>query len=113
MYPVWGGTHVLGVTATPPHQIRPDFGERARLHSFGTAEPVARGQILRREQEQEVIHFACSADQEQDRQPHITCFESHEPGNMGTLARQHLVNTRNPAAHASHVVETMRCLDQY
>ena len=35
----------------------------------GTAEPVSRDQILRRERGQANIHFLCSADHEQDRQP--------------------------------------------
>ena len=33
-----------------------------------TAEPVSRGQILRRERGQEIIHFPCSADHGQDWQ---------------------------------------------
>ena len=36
----------------------------------GTAEPVSRDQILRRELEQRNIHFPCSADPEQDWQPY-------------------------------------------
>ena len=36
----------------------------------GTAEPVSRDQILRRERGQGNIHFPCSADNEQDWQPH-------------------------------------------
>ena len=36
----------------------------------GTAEPVSRDQILRREREQGNIHFPCSADHEQDWQPY-------------------------------------------
>ena len=37
----------------------------------GTAEPISRDQILRREQRgQEDIHFPCSADHEQDWQPY-------------------------------------------
>ena len=35
----------------------------------GTAEPVSRGQILRRERGQGNIYFPCSADHEQDWQP--------------------------------------------
>ena len=37
----------------------------------GTAEPVSRDQILRREQRQENAHFPCSADHEQDWQPYL------------------------------------------
>ena len=36
----------------------------------GTAEPVSRDQILRREQGQEKKHFSCLADHEQDWQPY-------------------------------------------
>ena len=36
----------------------------------GTAEPVSRDQILRREREQENIHFPRSADHVQDWQPY-------------------------------------------
>ena len=36
----------------------------------GTAEPVSRDQLLRREQGQGNIHFHCSADHEQDLQPY-------------------------------------------
>ena len=38
--------------------------EMSRLTGDGTAEPVSRDQILRRN-----IHFPCSADHEQDWQP--------------------------------------------
>ena len=36
--------------------------EMSRLTPEGTAEPVSRDQILRRERGQENIHFPCSAD---------------------------------------------------
>ena len=36
----------------------------------GTAEPVSRDQILRRERGQGNIHFPCSVDHEQDWQPY-------------------------------------------
>ena len=36
----------------------------------GTAEPVSRDQILRREQEMGNAHFSCSVDPEQDWQPY-------------------------------------------
>ena len=41
-----------------------------RLARDGTAEPVSRDQILRHEHGQGNIHFPCSADHEQDWQPH-------------------------------------------
>ena len=42
----------------------------SRLTRDGTAEPVSRDQILRRERGQGNIDFPCSADHEQDWQPH-------------------------------------------
>ena len=42
----------------------------SRLTRDGTAEPVLRDQILRRERGQGNIHFPCSADHEQDWQPY-------------------------------------------
>ena len=42
----------------------------SRLTRDGTAEPVSRDQILRHERRQGDIHFSCSADHEQDWQPH-------------------------------------------
>ena len=44
--------------------------EMSKLTRDGTAEPVSRDQILRRERGQRIIHFQCSAaDHEQDWQP--------------------------------------------
>ena len=40
----------------------------SRLTRDGTAEPVSRDQILRRERGQGNIYFPCSADREQDWQ---------------------------------------------
>ena len=42
----------------------------SRLTRDGTAEPISRDQILRRERGQENIISSCSADQEQDWQPY-------------------------------------------
>ena len=42
--------------------------EMSRLTRDGTAEPVSRDQILRRERGQEHINFPCSADHVQDWQ---------------------------------------------
>ena len=44
--------------------------EMSRLTRDGTAEPVLRDQILRRERGQGNIHFPCSADHEQDWPPY-------------------------------------------
>ena len=43
---------------------------KSRLTWDGTAEPVSRDQILRRERGQGNIHFPSSADHEQDWQPY-------------------------------------------
>ena len=43
--------------------------EMSRLTRDGTAEPVSRDQILRRERGQGKTHFPCSAEHEQDWQP--------------------------------------------
>ena len=43
--------------------------EMSRLTRDGTAKPVSRDQILRRERGQGNIHFPCSVDHEQDWQP--------------------------------------------
>ena len=44
--------------------------ETSKLTQDGTAEPVSRDQILRRERGQRITHFPCSAaDHEQDWQP--------------------------------------------
>ena len=42
----------------------------SRLTRDGTAEAVSRDQTLRRERGQGNIHFPCSADHDQDWQPH-------------------------------------------
>ena len=44
--------------------------EMSRLTRDGTAKPVSRDQILRRERGQGNIHFPCSADHVQDWQPY-------------------------------------------
>ena len=44
--------------------------EMSRLTRDGTAEPVSRDKFIRRERGQENIYFSCSADHEQDWQPH-------------------------------------------
>ena len=44
--------------------------EMSRLARDGTAEPVSRDQIFRRERRQGNINFPCSADHVQDWQPY-------------------------------------------
>ena len=40
----------------------------------GTAEPVSRGEILKRDRRQEIINFPCSADHEQNCQSIPVCL---------------------------------------
>ena len=46
------------------------MGMMSRLTRDGTAEPVSRDQILRRERGQRNIRFPCSTDHEQNWQPY-------------------------------------------
>ena len=59
----------LGRNPLSTHQIQPEF-EMNRLTRDGTAEPVSRDQILRRERGPGNINFPCSSDLEQDGQPY-------------------------------------------
>ena len=43
----------------------------SKVDAGGTAEPVSRDQILRRERGQGKNNFACSTDHEQDWQPYL------------------------------------------
>ena len=53
------------------HQIQSEYvWRKSRLKRDRTAEPVSQDQFLRRERGQENLHFSCSADHEQDWQPH-------------------------------------------
>ena len=60
----------------------------SRLTRDGTAEPVSRDQILRRERGQENIHFPCSADV-QDWQPYSVdlyfCYRCDDTYKYNTL----------------------------
>ena len=71
----------------------------SRLTRDGTAEPVSRGQILRRKRGQENIHFPCSADHEQNWQPYpvdpYSCYMC-----------DHTYITEN--IESLHVLESMR-----
>ena len=60
----------IGMNPVSKHQIQPEYGEMSRLTRDGTAEPISRGQIIRRVRGQGNIHFPCSVDHEQDRQPY-------------------------------------------
>ena len=57
----------LGRNPVSKHQIQPEYGNE---QADGTAEPVSRDQMLRRERGQENIHFLCLADHVQDWQPY-------------------------------------------
>ena len=54
----------------PSRELSTRFSIMSRLTREGTAEPVSRDQVLRRVRGQGNIHFNCSADHEQDRQPY-------------------------------------------
>ena len=58
------------VNATAELGRNPVSMEMSRLTRDGTAEPVSRDQILRREWGQGIIILPCSADHEQDWQPY-------------------------------------------
>ena len=76
----------------------------SRLTRDGTAEPVLREQILRRERGQEDIHFSCIADHVQDWQPYpVDPYSSRMrkilPGvNVIIAAYRHGSNERNCAS---------------
>ena len=53
-------TAEIGRNPVSKHQIQPEGMEMSRLTRNGTAEPVSRDQILRRERRQGKIHFPCS-----------------------------------------------------
>ena len=59
----------LGRNPRSKHQIQPEYG-MSRLTRDGTAKPVSRDQILRRERRQGNFHFPCLVDHEQDWQPY-------------------------------------------
>ena len=52
--------------------------EMSKLTRDGTAEPVSRDQILRREREKGDINFPCSADHEQDWQLYVMTVHTYE-----------------------------------
>ena len=62
----------FGRNPVSKHQIQSEYGdEMSRLtRDGGTAEPVPRNQIIRRERKQRNLNFPCSADHEQDWQPY-------------------------------------------
>ena len=60
----------IGRNAVSKHQIGLSCTV-SKLTQDRTAEPVSRDQILRRERGERNIHFACSADHEQDWQPSV------------------------------------------
>ena len=93
----------------------------SRLTRDGTAKPVSRDQILRRERGQGNIHFPCSADHEQDRQPYPVdpyyCYMCdhtyiHNPRMDGTTFRQLKSDSRHlnqsPAASGTAANLTTR-----
>ena len=105
----------LGRNPVSKHQIQP------RLTRDGTAEPVSRDQILRRERGQRNITFPCLADHEQDWQPYpvivvvvfftLTDRASTIPSNIlrgANPVRGHKVVPRSKG----HIMVTTRYSDQ-
>ena len=70
--------------------------EMSRLTRDGTAEPVSRDQILRRERGQGNIDFPCSADHVQDWQPYLV--------DPYTLAICVTIHRRPSSSMGNHVV---------
>ena len=69
----------------------------SRLTRDGTAEPVSRDQILRRERGQGNIHFLCSADHVQDWQPYpvdpYSCYICDHTSIRTSIRRQEPAGT--------------------
>ena len=59
----------IGRNLLSKHQIQPEYRDE-QVDADGTAEPVSRNQIFRREQGQGNIIFPCSADHEKNWQPY-------------------------------------------
>ena len=80
----------------------------SRLARDGTAEPVSRDQILRHVRGQGNIIFPCSADHEQDWQPHPVDPYS---GILWPYIHTHIHNTYNDSVRgmlfASHIQRTV------
>ena len=72
--------------------------EMNRLTRDGTAEPVSRDQILRRERGQGNIDFPCSADHEQDWQPYPV-----DPHTLATCATIHTYTHCRSFLHAHFI----------
>ena len=77
-------------------QIQPKCGRMSRLTTRdGTAEPISRDQIIRRERGEGKVHFPCSSGLEQDWQPypgdqystiiilHVSCPLPPKPAGFG------------------------------
>ena len=59
----------LGRNPVSKHHIQPEYGDE-QADAGRDCQTVSRGQIFRREREQDNIHFLCPADHEQDWQPY-------------------------------------------
>ena len=67
-------------------QIQPEYGDEQR---DGTAEPISRDQILRRERGQGNTTFSCPADHEQDWEPYpvdpsLATYDDHTYAWLGS-----------------------------
>ena len=60
----------LGRDPVGKHQIQPEYGDDEQADAGRDCRTRSPDQILRRERRQGKIYFPCSADHEQDWQPH-------------------------------------------
>ena len=75
----------------------------SRLTRDGTAEPVSRGQILRRVRGQGNIHLPCSADHEHDWQPYLVDPYS---ATVRTIHWTYIIHTYINTYHVQTAVRT-------
>ena len=80
----------------------------SRLTRDGTAEPVSRDQILRRVREQGNISFPCSADHEQDWQPHPVDPYSSAICDDHTYIHTYICTSRESVSPLSRLIRGFR-----
>ena len=61
----------IGRNPASKHQIQPEYGDEQADAGRGSAEPVSRDQILRRERGQGNVVIPCSGEHEEDWQPYL------------------------------------------
>ena len=88
----------------------------SRLTRDGTAEPVSRGQILRRERGQGNIYFPCSVDHELDWQPYpidpySATYDDHTPSSRVLVNIDGTWDHECVCVFSSHLFWTSSSLD--